>query len=344
MKGYFSELARQTGLRIGSGDPTTTGPPSPAAAAQRNSHSEIAGLDVEEVTFTSPSQPPPTDGTPKVPEPAGVETISTRAVGNSLDGSEPERLERPGADRDGASESDSTPIHFSTDATVEVTAGNPTVPELRAQEEKPRSAQMETDVIEYPRVVISAKTSLSAQTPDSSQIPESVSTLEERQATAEPTLNDSDQSPRRRRLTVEPDSVERIAGAEKQGGAGVEERIERQLLVRNYLKEISEWISTPASSPEEEPVSFISADRVESAADQAHRPPRSHVALPDQSRMDLPEQQDLSLSIGTIKIVIEEPRKDVPAPPAPAAKPEPAFERTTTAAPTDLSRYYLNRW
>jgi hypothetical protein len=264
-------------------------------------------------------------------------------VGNSLDRSEPEILERTGADRDSASESDATRIHFSTDAKVEVTAGSPTAPEFRAQEEKLRSAEMETEVIEYPLVVISEKTSPNSQTADSSQIPESVSTLEER-ATSEPERNDSDHGLQRGRPTFEPDSVERFAGAEKQAGTGVEERIERQLLVRNYLKEISEWISTPASSPEEEPVSFISANRFESAEDQAHRTPRSNVALLDQSRMDLPEQQDLSLSIGTIKIVIEEPRKDVPAPPAPAAKPEPAFERTTTAAPTDLSRYYLNRW
>ncbi len=54
------------------------------------------------------------------------------------------------------------------------------------------------------------------------------------------------------------------------------------------------------------------------------------------------EVQDLNLSIGTISIVIEEPKQ---APVAIATRPK--WDRSpegTTSEPTRLSRYYLRRW
>jgi hypothetical protein len=66
-----------------------------------------------------------------------------------------------------------------------------------------------------------------------------------------------------------------------------------------------------------------------------------NIPEPDGWRAAAPEQQDLTLSIGTIKIVVEEPRAQAAAP-APPATTE-TFERTNTA-PADLSRYYINRW
>ena len=55
------------------------------------------------------------------------------------------------------------------------------------------------------------------------------------------------------------------------------------------------------------------------------------------------EVQDLSLSIGTISIVIEEPAQTVPAaipaPPRADGLPEPPASQ-----PTRLSRYYLRPW
>jgi hypothetical protein len=56
-----------------------------------------------------------------------------------------------------------------------------------------------------------------------------------------------------------------------------------------------------------------------------------------------PELQDLSLSIGTISIVIEEPRKEVQIQQAPPANPKRVLDRTTNES-TDLSRYYLRSW
>jgi hypothetical protein len=64
---------------------------------------------------------------------------------------------------------------------------------------------------------------------------------------------------------------------------------------------------------------------------------------PRPGRPEALEVQDLNLSIGTISIVIEEPKQTasaaLPAPPRVERSPErPASE------PTRLSRYYLGRW
>lgn len=340
MKGYFSELARHTGLRIGSGGPTATPSASPRSAHQ-NTRSGVKGLDVEEVAFIS-SSPPPADERPVGAERKGVETISTEVVRSIPDRGDAQRSELASTDRHRDPRPDFNRTQFFPDATAEVMpVGNPTGSKTRAEEGSVHSAEMETAIIEQPRVVISEHISTPARTPDANQITESVSALEERNAISDVEHYDSpDRNQKTREVPVEPDSG-RFARAAGQSDAGLDERIERQTIVRNYLQEISEWISTPAS-PEEEPDSFISADSVASAEDQARRP-SSKATLPDRLRADAPEQQDLSLSIGTIKIVVEEPRMEASAPPAPPAQPAAAFERTKTVS-TDLSRYYLNRW
>ncbi len=338
MKGYFSELARHTGLRIGGGSPAATALTSPPSA-QQNVRSEVKGLEVEEVAFTS-SAPPPTADTAAVAEPT-PETISTDAV-RSI----PDRKDAPSKrDSDPQSVFNGTQVFpdANVEATVEVTTtGNPAASQTGAKEGSVRPEEMETAITPRPRVVISEKTSTDAEPPDANQIRESVSGLEERNAISEVERYDSaDRNQERRGVPAEPD-LGPFARATDQSDAGLDERIERQTIVRNYLQEISEWISTPASS-EEEPDSFILADSVASAEDQARRPARANATQPGRLPADALEQQDLSLSIGTIKIVVEEPRTDAPVPPAPPAKPEAAFEPTQTVS-TDLSRYYLNRW
>ena len=73
------------------------------------------------------------------------------------------------------------------------------------------------------------------------------------------------------------------------------------------------------------------------ARDRAPLNTSSQPTQPD--RIDV---QETSLSIGSINIVIEDPKPNVmtiaPAPGAPAAQPQPQSE------PTSLSRYYLQRW
>lgn len=333
MKGYFSELARHTGVRIGGGGPTGAASPSPPSAPQ-NIRSEVKGLDVEEVVFTSSSPPPTAERTP-----TGVEHISTDAVGSVPAPGDTQGLERAHTNLDSDQQSDFSRPQFFADATFEVTTpGNPTGSKTRAEEGSVPSAEMETGIVGPPRVVISEQISTRARTPGAKQIPESVSALEERNAISEVERFDS---PDRNQTRSGVPASGRSALVAEQSETGLEEQIERQTIVRNYLQEISEWISTPAS-PEAEPDSFISADSVASAEDQARRPARSNATLPARLRADAPEQ-DLSLSIGTIKIVVEEPRKEALAPPAPPAKPERTLERTT-AVPTDLSRYYINRW
>jgi hypothetical protein len=173
------------------------------------------------------------------------------------------------------------------------------------------------------------------QTPASAQIPQSVSALELRNATSAPEFDFGNP---RREVTSD------YSRSTEPSETGLDDAVERQSVVRNYLKEISEWISTPVLADEE--ASFTSEDRGSSTGNPARRAERMNIspmATPDRSRTGTPEQQDLTLSIGTIKIVVEEPRAQAAALPVPPATTERTFERTTTA-PTDLSRYYINRW
>jgi len=326
MKGYFSELVRHTGIRIGSGGRTAAAA-SLAPSAQPNS--EVRGLAVEEVTFTSLSQPT----TVKAYDVGAPETTATEVAGIISD--DAPRSER--ADSDIRSESDAPPVHKPSDPTFEVTPINLTDIESSAKRNLP-STGIETRVFDHPRVVISPPTSVDEQT-TSGQTDQSVSALELRNETSSPEFDFGDA-----RREVTPDEVDpgRYSRSAAQSETGLDERVERQLVVRNYLKEISEWISTPVAAEEESPA-FISDDSGARVGDLARRAERIDISAPDRSRAAAPEPQDLTLSIGTIRIVVEEPRAQAAAPPAPPASTERTFERTTTAR-TDLSRYYINRW
>jgi hypothetical protein len=333
MKGYFSKLARHTGLRIGSGSRTTAAA-SPAPPTQPKS--ELRELSVEEVTFTDLSQPVNV-GTFDAGAPAAAQ-ITAAQVTVTSDRNDARRPERADNGRDVRSESDASRIHKPSAPAIEVTAVNLTDSDLSTSRNLP-STEIETHVFDHPRVVISLPTSMDEQTPASGQIPESVSGLELRNATSARQFDFGDP---RREMTSDEDEPGRYSRSTQQSEAGLDERVERQLVVRNYLKEISEWISTPVAA-EEEPASFSSDDSGASAGDPARRAERMDISERDRWRASAPEQQDLTLSIGTIKIVVEEPRAQAAAPPAPPATTERTFERTTTA-PADLSRYYINRW
>ena len=120
------------------------------------------------------------------------------------------------------------------------------------------------------------------------------------------------------------------------------ERSDREVIVRNYLKEVRAWVAaTPETDeslfdrqPQSEPQR---SDDVFALERETEAPPRT---TPGELRA--PEAQYLNLSIGTISIVIEEPQRSVVAPVV--APPTVAHAPETRSEPTRLSRYYLRSW
>jgi hypothetical protein len=121
------------------------------------------------------------------------------------------------------------------------------------------------------------------------------------------------------------------------------ERSDREVVVRDYLKEVRAWVAaTPETDesefdrqPQSEPQR--SDDVVFALERETEAPPRT---TPGELRA--PEAQDLNLSIGTISIVIEEPQRSVVAPVV--VPPPVAHAPETRSEPTRLSRYYLRSW
>jgi hypothetical protein len=135
--------------------------------------------------------------------------------------------------------------------------------------------------------------------------------------------------------------VDRRPAAARDEGRDI--RIEREVIVHRYLKEVRDWV---AASP--------ALDDGTPGRQQDAGQPRDHgavVGLEEGRRTLSPARptpsaplnvEDVSLSIGTISVVIEEPPSS-PAVQRPPALAPPSPERAVSE-PTRLSRYYLRRW
>jgi len=113
---------------------------------------------------------------------------------------------------------------------------------------------------------------------------------------------------------------------------------ERETIVHQYLDEVRAWVAAP---PE------IDRVELERPRDPAHPPSRDGADRSSGARKrEFPlqtEVQDVSLSIGTISIVIEEPKQTAPAVQPASPKADSSAARPASE-PTRLSRYYLEPW
>jgi hypothetical protein len=129
--------------------------------------------------------------------------------------------------------------------------------------------------------------------------------------------------------------------------------VERETIVRNYLKEVRAWVSAPPDIDQRELDWQRDADRppapratersLVSHSDVFALESEIRPATPKPVRSESLEVQDLNLSIGTISIVIEEPKQIVPAA-VPAPTSMDSSSGRVASEPTRLSRYYLGRW
>ena len=122
-----------------------------------------------------------------------------------------------------------------------------------------------------------------------------------------------------------------------------QEHLEREVSVSDYLKEVMAWVSAKPEIEAPEPSQSRRPD-VKQISNEvfAHDHQASGTSLASSGTRE-PEIHDLDLSIGSISIVIEEPKPAVPA----SFQPPPPAERAreqTTREPTNLSRYYLRSW
>ena len=119
---------------------------------------------------------------------------------------------------------------------------------------------------------------------------------------------------------------------------------DRRQLFQNQLKEVIAWITSPPDEVEQSPQALETTPGVIGAQQTTSnvfvREPEQRRPLAQSITPREPQVQDLSLSIGTISIVVEEPRQDHPVsltpPPVTQTSPQPAAPE-----PTRLSRYYL---
>jgi hypothetical protein len=117
--------------------------------------------------------------------------------------------------------------------------------------------------------------------------------------------------------------------------------IGREILVRQYLREVREWVAAPptliSDLPEKEVTQPNSQGQAESIASEREREPSQAATQATQ-----PDVHETSLSIGSISVVIEDPKPAAttiaPTPSAPKTQPQ------TQPEPISLSRYYLQRW
>ncbi|HKG79018.1 MAG TPA: hypothetical protein VKA78_06350 [Pyrinomonadaceae bacterium] len=120
------------------------------------------------------------------------------------------------------------------------------------------------------------------------------------------------------------------------------EPVEREVLVRQYLREVRAWVAAAPTTEESVPESQSWSDRQpESVAFSVERQVIPAPAQPVQR--DQIDVHDMSLSIGSISIVIEDPKPATAAVLAPAPT-APAMQPQTQNEPISLSRYYLRSW
>jgi len=123
----------------------------------------------------------------------------------------------------------------------------------------------------------------------------------------------------------------------------VTDPVEREVLVRQYLREVRAWVAA-SPMPEDESVSESQQLWTEQQPESvAFTIARESVPTIQPETRDQIDVHDMNLSIGNISIVIEEPQPAAAAVIAPTPS-APPLQPQTRHEPISLSRYYLRSW
>lgn len=114
--------------------------------------------------------------------------------------------------------------------------------------------------------------------------------------------------------------------------------------LQDYLSEIRAWMTSDSETTAEIDERQALEGGSKHHSEESTRTREISTSSPLSAKPHQSEQQDLSLSIGTISIVIEEPNRAVAAAPQPAPAPVAGMTQETARQPASLSRYYLRTW
>ncbi len=355
MKGYFSQLARHTGLSFESGKTSAASGPltPPIIAAQRAERTETAPLHVEQITFGAPSNPAAAglagrsnkDLTDFTAADAAPLTPASRSSVELFDHATRSAFEsRHDDNQESAPE---TPPHPATDVSpqnVEESQIHYTTLESTTPEPQEHSAEKQIPASQPGIVRISKERSQAGRKSGPAETFEGVETVESVFARHEhegPYLSASNQ---RARAIEEDQERLQLPRVVERPNEALGEQLEWEVTFQNYLKEVRAWVaatpetderglghqSRPGVPPERNRSLFALEQEINTASSPLHGQGQESAV------------QDLSLSIGTISIVVEEPKTKIPVPPPPT-RAERTAERITSE-PTSLSRYYLRSW
>ena len=336
MKGYFGQLARRTGLSIGNqGSVAGRSASTPGVATAAKASAPVAPIHVEEVVFTASSPAVDTDGS------ASKTSVTTAAsegkhhaasVVTPNDGfTSPLEAVSPVADVE---------QHGSL-GQAETSRDTVEIPDSRlAQETAPHETQIHF-VDPEPETLTTEQVFFDARPFDQSPLTVSeetsivVSAAEELQPPHDETRDSS--------VSVhEVQSVEILSTLESPNPAnanvaGAPEREPRRIF-QEQLKEVIAWITSPPEEVEQTTFEVIEAQRDTSKAIIQEREEKRPVDRP--ANNNEPQINDLSLSIGTISIVVEESKQNFPVSLTPAPTTHTPLP-PVAPEPTRLSRYYL---
>ena len=337
MKGYFGQLARRTGLSFRN-QSAVGGHVASQPAVSSGPKKGAAPIEVEEVVFTSAPA-------------AATSDVSTREISGAskIAGSENQAAslftphETFAAPHERVSTfRDASPITESQQQTASIpntALSQPSAPDesriqfVASEPQTPKSPTEQVFFSEHP--IDSSPRQLIAE-------PQAVRRIESHVELRQQPANDTPDS------SVDLQEVRNVRvikpaepTAPKPANVKDEKPLQqdRRQIFQNQLKEVMAWINSPPDEVEQSPETFEvteiqqTSNAFASEREQGRSPERS--ITPSE-----PQVQDLSLSIGTISIVVEEPKQDHPVsltpPPATHTSPQPVAPE-----PTRLSRYYL---
>ena len=334
MRGYFSQLARRTGISF-----STEGASGSFSAQGQTgvvrTGSEPKALHGDEVVFTSQRLAASVPA-PRAPEPK-VETSIEQFPHRHDDHQVAASIEAQAVAANHPDYEPHLPLRLSSNP-GEPGPGESFVSETASRELPQRSSEPPGEIPPHEVVIFE-------DPPEVSQISKELltdSTLSEVRSAAREIHSPTSTELATKLAAIEVEPRERLSTGDETVLKETHVRPEMQAGPRSYLQEVIDWVSTPFG-PDENEIDFASAEpstksgEVGSRADAQQTSPSIQTAGDHES-----ETQLLNLSVGTISIVIEEPQKEPNVATVIPARAERAPDQQ--ARPTDLSRYYIRRW
>ena len=357
MKGYFSQLARNSGLSLGPGG-TTDAPGSPAhlaIPAPREGVAKVTPLHGQDVIHSTESPLPAPDGSENSKGVAGfpqvVAIAPTDPEGPTMDASLSTSMVTDDVNRQQSESSPAVPQTAPPETSIEMS------PPTFLEESRVLFTDSESGAARPQAYFAGERSALDermVQFPDEPPVvAQDSAPLEpvEKVETLENDFGRPEFSPNRQASRPEAtgkESLQPTTAVERIDPAVLDEHLEQEVIVRNYLKEVRAWVAaSPAMQEEKLEQDGGREGRLGSGDVFSLEHEINSAPFPQAGRSEAPAVQDLSLSIGTISIVIEEPQKGIPAP----LVTQPVVERSARPnaqgndrEPTNLSRYYLRSW